>query len=129
MTKPILIALIAITSLFFQAVAQPNVAYAACGGNNSAKGQVLTGAGETGNDCNDKAVNNLIQTIVKILSFIIGVVAVIMIMVGGFKYITSNGDTNGVANAKSTLIYALVGLAIAILAQFLVGFVLSTVKT
>lgn len=127
--KRILAAFIATTALVFAVAAPTQVAYAACGGGSSAKGQVLTGAGETGSDCTDRAVNGLIKTIVELLSYIIGVVAVIVIMVGGFKYITSNGDSNGVENAKNTILYAVIGLVVAVLAQFLVRVVLSQVKT
>jgi uncharacterized membrane protein YuzA (DUF378 family) len=61
---------------------------------------------------------------VRILSLIVGVAAVIVIIYAGFKYITSAGEQGRVANAKSTLLYALVGLAVAALAQLLVHFVL-----
>jgi ABC-type Fe3+ transport system permease subunit len=99
----------------------------------SSQSQVLQGVNDSG-DCNnkncaEKAVNNLFATIVKILSFLIGVIAIIMIIVAGFKYMTSNGDANGISNAKNTLIYALIGLVVAVLAQFLVQFVLTNVKT
>jgi hypothetical protein len=47
-----------------------------------------------------------------------------MIIVAGLKYIASAGDSNKVSSAKSTLIYALVGVLIAALAQLLVHFVL-----
>ena len=74
-------------------------------------------------------VGSTAKTVVSVLSLLIGVVAVIMVMIAGLKYITSNGDSNGVASAKTTLIYALAGLLIAALAQFLVHFVLSNVGT
>lgn len=70
-------------------------------------------------------ITRIISAIVRILSYVVGIVAVIMIVVAGFKYITSGGDSGRVSSAKSTLIYALVGLAVAALAQFLVTFVLS----
>ena len=69
----------------------------------------------------------MIKTIVSVLSIVIGIVAVIMFIISGFKYITSGGDSNGVSSAKNTLIYAIVGLIIVALAQFFVHFVLSTV--
>jgi hypothetical protein len=53
-------------------------------------------------------------------------VAVIMIIYGGFRYITSGGDSNRVGSAKNTLIYAIIGLIIVALAQLIVHFVLST---
>jgi hypothetical protein len=49
-----------------------------------------------------------------------------MIIWGGFKYITSGGDTGNVSGAKNTLIFAIVGLIIVALAQFVVHFVLNT---
>ena len=45
-----------------------------------------------------------------------------MVIVSGFKYITSGGDPGAVSSAKRTLIYALVGLAVAVLAEFMAHF-------
>jgi hypothetical protein len=75
-----------------------------------------------------KAVNSLAATVISVLSYIVGAVAVIMIIVGGFRFIISGGDSNATASAKNTIIYALVGLAIAVLAQALVYFVLDKVR-
>ena len=66
---------------------------------------------------------HIFGVIVQVLSIIIGGVAIIMIMVGGFRYMTAGGDTNRVSQAKNTLIYAMVGVAIAALAQVIVHFV------
>lgn len=98
--------------------------------NNSSAGQVLQGVGQTGADCGKakSTVSNVFRTIVQILSIITGVVAVFMIIFGGFRYITSGGDAGKVSNAKNTLIYAIIGLAIAAAAQFLVHFVLFQTK-
>jgi hypothetical protein len=52
-----------------------------------------------------------------------------MIMVAGFKYITAGGDAGSIGSAKNTLVYAIVGLLIAALAQALVHFVLNAAKT
>lgn len=78
-------------------------------------------------DCNNKGsgVSDIISTAVEILSYIAGVAAVIMVVVSGFRYITSGGDSNRVSGAKNTLVYALIGIAVAALAQVLVHFVLS----
>jgi Type IV secretion system pilin len=75
-------------------------------------------------DPTDK-VNTLITQIVNIISVIVGIVAVIMIIYGGFKYITSGGDSGNVTTAKNTILYAIIGLIIVALAQFIVRFVLS----
>jgi uncharacterized membrane protein YuzA (DUF378 family) len=104
-------------------------AYAACAGDNTAKGQVQKGIGATGDDCNTSGVTSLISTVVKILSIIVGIAAIIMIIVSGMKFITSGGDSGKVASARSSLLYALIGLAIAALAQFLVNFVFTASKS
>jgi hypothetical protein len=69
-------------------------------------------------------INKIITQAINIFSIIVGIVAVIMIIVGGFKYITSGGDSGNISSAKNTIIYAVIGLVIVALAQFLVQFVL-----
>lgn len=88
----------------------------------SAKQQVCDAIG----NCSDTGqVDKIITAVVNILSVIVGIVAVIMIVIGGFKYITSSGDANKTASARNTIIYALVGLIIVALAQVIVRFVLA----
>lgn len=72
-------------------------------------------------------INDTIKTIVNVLSAIVGVVSVVMIIFGGFKYITSNGDSGNITSAKNTIIYAVIGLVVVALAQFIVQFVLNKV--
>lgn len=69
-------------------------------------------------------VNSLIKNVIDIFSVVVGVVAVIMIIVGGLKYITSGGESGNVTGAKNTILYAVVGLIIVALAQVIVRFVL-----
>lgn len=69
-------------------------------------------------------LSNLLSTVIQVLSIVVGVVAVIMIIVGGLRFITSGGDSSNTASARNTVIYALVGLVVAVLAQVLVHFVL-----
>lgn len=68
--------------------------------------------------------NGVIRIVSNILIWVVGIVAVIMIVWSGFKYITTAGDASKVASAKSSLIYAIVGLIIAILAYAIVNFVM-----
>ncbi len=99
----------------------PSLKDSACAGLNSV--DPTQGCSSKGND-----INTVIKAAVEVLSVGVGIVAVIMIIVAGFKYVTSSGDSNKVGSAKTTLVYALVGLAIAALAQTLVYFTLSTAK-
>lgn len=70
-------------------------------------------------------INSIIKTVIDIFSLIIGAIAVIMIIYGGFKYITSAGNDSNVSAAKNTILYALIGLVIVALAQIIVRFVLA----
>ncbi|MDQ3064759.1 MAG: pilin [bacterium] len=84
-------------------------------------------------DCNTATsegttgIQSIVSDIVNILSWVVGVVAVIMIIIGGFKYITSGGNDSNVASAKNTILYAIIGLVIVALAQFIVRFVIGRV--
>lgn len=72
-------------------------------------------------------INEIITQVVRIFSAIVGVVSIIMIIYGGFKYISSGGDSGKVTEAKNTIIYAVIGLVVVALAQFIVKFVLDKV--
>jgi len=67
--------------------------------------------------------NGILTKVARILSLIIGVAAIIMIIVGGLKYILSQGDTANVQSAKNTILYAVIGLAVASMAQAIIFFV------
>lgn len=68
--------------------------------------------------------NGVIRTVSNILIWVVGFISVIMIMWSGFKYATAAGDTSKVASAKNSLIYAIVGLIIAVLAYAIVNFIM-----
>lgn len=72
-------------------------------------------------------VNEIIKLVIDIFSYVVGFVAVVMIIVGGFKYITSGGDSGNVTSAKNTIMFAIVGLVIVALAQIIVKFILDKV--
>lgn len=94
------------------------------GANGAASGSA-TSTCSTGTGVDDTSIATLASKIVNIFSVIVGVVAVIMIIFGGFRYITSGGDSGKVGNAKNSLVYAIVGLIIVALAQLIVHFVLN----
>ncbi len=82
-----------------------------------------------GTDTSTGSVGTIANNIVTIFSYIVGAVSIIMIIYGGFRYVTSGGDQNAVGSAKNTLIYAIVGLVIVALAQLIVHFVLNQTST
>ena len=65
------------------------------------------------------------KTVSNVLLFVTGAVSVIMLIFGGIKYTTSNGDQNAVTSAKNTIMYAVVGIVVAIFAYAIVGFVIN----
>jgi hypothetical protein len=71
---------------------------------------------------NDKA-SNMIQIVINILLYVLGVIAVVMIVIGGIRYTTSNGDPSSLKTARDTIIYSVVGLVVAILAYAIVNLV------
>ena len=72
-----------------------------------------------------KKINTTIQNVINLLSVAVGIAAVIMLIVGGFRYVTSAGNAETVKAAKNTILYALIGLVIVALAQLIVNFVLN----
>lgn len=77
----------------------------------------------------ENAINSVITDSLNILTVVVGIIAVVMIVYGGFRYVTSGGDATRVASAKNTLMYAIIGLIIAVLAQVIVKFVLKQATT
>lgn len=97
---------------------------------DTAKNDVCAGIGLAGNGCGDSGaqVSNALGVAVNLLSVIVGIVAVIMVIIAGLKFVTSSGDTNKVASAKNSLIYAIIGLVVVAASQMLVHFVFNQVK-
>lgn len=88
--------------------------------NNGAKGVDCSATG-----VDDSSVTNLARRIITTFSIIVGAASVIMIIYGGFRYITSGGESGRVGAAKNSLLYAIVGLVIVALAQLIIHFVLN----
>ena len=89
-----------------------------------------TNCGQTnGQDNGQSKIENFAGHIVQIISIVAGILAVIMIIVAGIRFVTSGGDSNAVSSAKTSLVYALIGIAVAALAQVFVHFVLSATNT
>jgi hypothetical protein len=113
------------------ALTNASPAFAQSGPSTDLKEGICSGTEAAGvDDCanaDDTGVKNLVKTIINVLSWVIGVVSVIMIIVGGFRYIISSGDSGQVTSAKNTIMYAIVGLVIVLFAQVIVRFVIGSV--
>ena len=83
----------------------------------------VTAAG--GKNNNGADLKGSIRTIVDILLFVLGAIAVIVIVVGGLRYVLSAGDSNSITAAKNTILYAVIGLIVALLAYAIVNWVIA----
>lgn len=70
------------------------------------------------------ATSSNLQAALQIVFGIIGVAAVIVVVFGGFQFVTAQGDTQKVAQARKTVLYAVIGLGVAVSAEVIVTFVL-----
>lgn len=119
----ILVAIMAIVPVLV-----PGVAFAQTAKQSICQGAGLAGGGST--DCSPgsgPSVDTAISAAINLISIVVGVIAVIMIIVGGLKYILSSGDSNNINSAKNTILYAIIGLVIVAFAQVIVKFVLNKV--
>jgi heme/copper-type cytochrome/quinol oxidase subunit 2 len=89
-------------------------------GRNSAVCQRSGGDPVTTND-------GVIHRVTQLLAIIAGVIAVIVIVVGGIRYIASGGDAEQVSRAKRTIIWAVVGLAVIVSGQTIINFIISRI--
>lgn len=123
--KNVIIAVAALGAVAMPALV-PAVVNAADIQGSLCEGTNLTVSGSTscGTSASTTKVNALLTKIVNVFSIIVGIIAVVMIIIGGLRYITSGGESSNISTAKNTIIYALVGLVIVALAQFIVHYVL-----
>ncbi len=76
---------------------------------------------------NDNNLMGTVNTIINVIIGMVGFIAVVMMIIGGISFITSQGDTNKVTKARNTILYGVVGLVVALLAFAIVNFVLANV--
>ena len=130
MKKQTIIYLLATIMLSFQILLTPIYALASVAPSNATTSacsgiQQLDSSQSCGSS-GGSSVGSIISDVVNILSLVLGAIAIIMIIVSGIRFATSGGGSNGVSSAKNTLIYAIVGLVIAALAQVIVHWVIGT---
>lgn len=79
-----------------------------------------------GGSSNNTSLGDGIETVTNLLLFAIGVISVIAIILGGIRYATANGDQGQVTQAKNTILYAVIGLVVALIAFAITEFVVGT---
>ena len=131
--KRLILTSLTLITFSFPALALSGTAAAAdvfqpCNGTAANNSSVCKDAGnQGGNNGSNNPIVDIIKGAISVLSYIIGAAAVIGIVVSGIRMMTANGDSQAVASARSGLIYSLIGVAIAVLAQALVAYVLDKV--
>ena len=112
-----------ISVVAFNSLALPSTAFAQIVDPNT-KNQACQGINNTA-DCGDPSFfMRFVTTVTNILTIIIGGAAVIMLVVGGIRYVVSGGDPQSTKGAKDTILYAIIGLVVAASAQLIVRFVI-----
>lgn len=99
------------------------------GALNCGAGGDLTGQGCAATSGADDKVKKTIKLAIQLFQIVVGLISVFYLISAGLKYITSGGDSTGVAAAKNQILFAVVGLVVVALAQVIVGFVLNRVNS
>jgi hypothetical protein len=73
--------------------------------------------------------DGIFTLIINTALFVIGALSVLMLIYGGIRYTISMGDAKNVEAAKNTIMYAIIGIVIALLASAIVNFVLGALIT
>ena len=108
------------TVLAFATVPVANAQYTLREGAEAAKGEGAASGVDRPND--------LVKNVVNGILYFVGILSVVMLIWGGILYTTSAGDSNKVTTAKNTIMYAVIGLVVAIFAYAIVNFVLIAPK-
>ena len=110
------ILMIGLLGVFTPAVSAANGIDICSNGNENSVYCKNKGSGET-------QVNGIIKTIVEVLLTAVGAISIIMIVIGGILFALSSGDAQKAAKARSTILYAVVGLIVSVFASAIVNFV------
>ena len=94
------------------------------GGGAAATQRAKTGVDNV-NPGAETDLNGMVATILNVVFGVVGIIAVIMIVIGGVNYTMSQGDSQKIQKAKNTIMYGIIGLVVVLLAFAIVNFVLN----
>lgn len=100
----------------------PQLAFATDTAQQACNGVQAAGGGA----CGGGQLEKFLKDIVNILLFVIGTISVIMIIVGGLRYVLSGGDAGSIKAGKDTVLYAIIGLVVAIMAYAITNFIIGS---
>lgn len=73
--------------------------------------------------------SGVFKQVTNTILYIVGIIAVVMLIIGGIKYLLSGGDSKKVTDAKNTVLYAIIGLVVCFLSFAIVNFVISALPS
>jgi hypothetical protein len=128
--KSLILSITVLSTLSFAALV-PAAAFATAPANLDVNSALCSGGNldiANSGGCDKTAgdtISQKIATVINVVSVIVAAVAVVMLMIGGFRYVTSAGSQDKVKGAKDTILYAIIGLVVVALAQVVVKFVIN----
>ena len=128
MVIPALVSLLMPVLMIFTPIVGNNVSAVDSPKDSSAASKIAAGADNTGIKGGSTDLTGMIQAVINTMLFLIGIAAVIAIIISGFMYITSAGDPGKIKKAKDTLLYAVIGIVVAILSYAIVKWVIDSIK-
>ncbi len=75
------------------------------------------------------SIGGVIQKITNVLLFLVGAISAIMVIIGGIRFIVSNGDAQATASARNTVLYSIVGVIVAVSAYGIINFTISAIDS
>lgn len=92
------------------------------------KDQVLGGVKSVDSgDTDENSLSTGIKNIINIILYVAGAIAVVMIIIGGIRFVTSNGNPESVKAARNTVLYAAIGIVVILMAYAIVNFVITNI--
>lgn len=87
-----------------------------------------SGINQVGGDSGRNDLLSLINNVINALLFVVGIAAVIIMVVSGLRFVTSEGDAQAANKARNTVIYAAIGLVVSVLSYAIINFILDQLK-
>lgn len=110
---------------FFSLIAMP---YSVVALDGKAETNFKSGINQAGGNSDRDDLLELISNIINTLLFVVGITAVIIMVVSGLRFVTSEGDAQATNKARNTAVYAAVGLVVSVLSYAIVNFILDQLK-
>lgn len=72
------------------------------------------------------ALPDMIRAVINMLLYLLGFIAILFLIIGGYQYIASSGNPDQIETAKKTIMYAVIGIVVVVLSWAIIYFVTSS---